>query len=78
MHKEARMGIFDKAKDVLGEHMDKVDEGVEKVGEYADERTGNKYTERIDEGEKLADKELGDYLNPDKPPAAPPTAEKPA
>ena len=35
------MGIFDKAKDVLGDHVDRVDEGVDKAADYADEKTGN-------------------------------------
>ncbi|MFK4088124.1 antitoxin [Kribbella sp. NPDC020789] len=48
------MGIFDKAKDALGEHGDKVDEGIEKAGDFADEKTGGEHAEQIDKGQEFA------------------------
>jgi hypothetical protein len=73
------MGIFDKAKDVLGDHVDKVDEGVDKAADYADEKTGNKYSQHIDQGSDLAKEHLGDYLGaPDQPVDPPAGAERPA
>lgn len=46
------MGIFDKAKnkaqELAGQHGDKVDEGVTKAKDFADEKTGGKYSEQID------------------------------
>jgi hypothetical protein len=54
------MGIFDKAKDALGDHGDTVDKGIDRAGDMADDKTGGKYTEQIDRGEDMA----GDYLTP--------------
>ena len=34
------MGIFDKAKDALGDHPDQVDSGIDKAADFADDRTG--------------------------------------
>ena len=47
------MGIFDKAKDLVGEHEDQVKKGIDKVADIADERTGGKHGEKI---ESAADK----------------------
>ncbi|WP_405056672.1 antitoxin [Kribbella sp. NBC_01505] len=48
------MGIFDKAKDALGEHSDKVDEGIDKAGDFADEKTGGEHADKIDKGQEFA------------------------
>lgn len=52
------MSIFDnlgdKAKDLAGEHSDKVDEGIQQAGEFADEKTGGKFSDQIDQGEEAA------------------------
>ncbi|MET7279810.1 antitoxin [Kribbella sp. NPDC005582] len=48
------MGIFDKAKDALGEHGDKVDEGIDKAGDFADEKTGGEHADKIDQGQEFA------------------------
>jgi hypothetical protein len=63
------MGIFDKAKDVLGSHPDQVDSGLDKLGDLADERTGGKHGEQIDKGVGEAKERLDDYLAKDNPPA---------
>ena len=44
------MGIFDKAKDLLNEHNDKVDQGIDKAAELIDQKTGGQHTEQIDQG----------------------------
>jgi hypothetical protein len=48
------MGTFDdmkdKAQDVAGEHSEQVDQGMEKAGEFVDEKTGGKHTDKIDRG----------------------------
>ncbi|MGH9037591.1 MAG: antitoxin [Acidimicrobiia bacterium] len=53
----------DKAKELVGEHGDKIKEGLEKVGDLADEKTGGKHSDKIDQGiekgKELIDK-LGD------------------
>lgn len=52
------MSVFDnlgdKAKDLAGEHADKVDEGIQQAGEFADEKTGGRFTDQIDQGEEAA------------------------
>ena len=53
------MGIFDKAKDAMSGQQDKVDAGVEKAGDMVDERTGDKYTEQVDQGQEMAKEKLG-------------------
>ena len=60
------MGIFDKAKDALGGQQDKVDAGVEKAGDMVDEKTGDKYTEQVDQGQEMAKDRLRD-LTSDQP-----------
>ncbi|WP_246059763.1 antitoxin [Herbidospora galbida] len=51
------MSMFDKAKDKLGEHSDKVEDGakkgVDKVSETARHKTGGRHDDKID---KVADK----------------------
>ena len=53
------MGIFDKAKDALSGQEDKVDAAVEKAGDMVDERTGDKYTEQVDQGQEMVTDKLG-------------------
>lgn len=43
------MGIFDKAKDLLNEHNEQVDQGIDKVADLVDGKTGNQHTEQIDQ-----------------------------
>ena len=53
------MGIFDKAKDALSGQEDKVDAAVEKAGDMVDEKTGDKYTEQVDQGQEMVRDKLG-------------------
>jgi len=48
------MGIFDKAKDLLNEHNDKVDQGIDKAAEVIDQKTGGQHTEQIKQGAEQA------------------------
>jgi hypothetical protein len=63
------MGIFDKAKDALSQHDDKVDQAVDKAADLADQRTGNQHGEQIDQGADVAKDKLDDYLRGNDPPA---------
>ncbi|SDS32533.1 MT0933-like antitoxin protein [Friedmanniella luteola] len=63
------MGIFDKAKDVLSQHPDKVEQGLDKAADLADRRTGGEHTDQIDRGVGVAQEKLGDFLRKDTPPA---------
>jgi hypothetical protein len=57
------MGIADSFKEKAEQAVDKigadrVKEGVEKLGDKVDERTGGKYADHIDKGQSAADKYL--------------------
>jgi VIT1/CCC1 family predicted Fe2+/Mn2+ transporter len=39
-----------KADDMMREHPDKVDQGIDKAGQTADSKTGGKHTSQIDSG----------------------------
>ncbi|QFZ24344.1 antitoxin [Saccharothrix syringae] len=46
--------LKEKAKDALGQHGDKVDQGVDRAGQFVDERTGGQHTEHIQQGTEKA------------------------
>jgi hypothetical protein len=46
--------IKDKAAEANREHGDKVDEGIDKAADFADEKTGGEHSERIDQGAEKA------------------------
>jgi antitoxin protein of toxin-antitoxin system len=52
--------LKDKAKDKLGQHGDKVDRGVDKARDMADERTGGKYSDQLDKGAEQAKQRFGE------------------
>ena len=62
------MGIFDKAKDALAQHGDKVDQVLDQAAEHVDRRTGGQHGEQVDKGAAVARDKLGDYLRRDEPP----------
>ena len=53
-------GFMDKAREMAEEHDDKVDEGLERAGEFADERTGDRYSEQIDRGVDFGQEHTGE------------------
>jgi hypothetical protein len=63
------MGIFDKAKDALSGHQDKVEAGVEQAGDMVDEKTEGKYAEQVDQGQEMAKDKLSDLTGnqPEQP-----------
>jgi MT0933-like antitoxin protein len=63
----AEMGIFDKAKDALSEHSEQADAGIEKAGDFVDDKTGNKYAEHVDKGQELAADRVREYAAEDEP-----------
>ena len=67
------MSLIDKAKKFIGDNPDKVRQGIEKVGDEIDERTGGKYADKIDRVQAEAAKRLGD--DPNRPDATPPKDE---
>lgn len=42
------MGLFDKAKDLVGDNADKIEDAIDKAAEVADDKTGGKHTDKID------------------------------
>jgi hypothetical protein len=58
------MGIFDKAKDLAGEHGEQVDQGIDKAAELIDEKTGGQHTEQIEQGAQQAKDAMGDVSGP--------------
>lgn len=56
------MGIFDKAKDLatqaVDQHGEQVGQGIDQAGAFADEKTGGKYTEQINQGEQVVKDQL--------------------
>jgi hypothetical protein len=56
-------GFMDKAKEFADEHDEQVDQGLEKAGDFADEKTGGKYGEQIDRGVDTAQERSGEGDN---------------
>ena len=56
------MGIFDSAKDkatdFANENPDKLDQGVEKAGDFVDEKTGGQHADQVDKGQDFANQKL--------------------
>jgi hypothetical protein len=62
------MGIFDRARDALTDHADKIDPVVDRLAAEADRRTGGTHASHIDRGADLAKDKLGDLARQDTPP----------
>ena len=60
------MSMFDKAKDLLGQHGDKVDQGIEKLGDLVDEKTGGQHADKVDTAQEKIREQLG-KLNEQQP-----------
>lgn len=54
------MGIFDKAKDLLNEHNEQVDQGVGKLAEIIDDKTGHQHSEQINQAAQQAKDAIDD------------------
>jgi len=53
-------GFMDKARDMADQHDEQVDQGLDKAGDFADQRTGGKYDEKIDQGVDMAQQRTGE------------------
>jgi hypothetical protein len=53
-------GFMDKAKDLADQHDEQVDQGLDKAGDFADQKTGGKYDSQIDKGVDAAQQRTGD------------------
>ena len=54
------MGFLDKAKELAGQHADKVEQAIDKAADMVDEKTGGKYADQIDKGAESAKGFVGD------------------
>ena len=57
--------FVDKAKDMAGEHEDKVKDGIDKAADVVDDKTGEKFSGQVDQGADAA-KDFVDGLDDDE------------
>jgi len=62
------MGIFDKARDALADHADKINPVVDRLAAEADKRTGGTHASHIDRGADVAKDKLADLARRDDTP----------
>ncbi|MDV9189005.1 antitoxin [Streptomyces sp. SR27] len=63
------MSVFDKLKGMLKGHEDQASHGVDKAGDFVDEKTQGKYSGQVDTAQdKLKDQLGGTGQGPDTPP----------
>lgn len=53
-------GFMDKAKDMADQHDDKVDQGLEKADDFADQKSGGKFDSQTDKITDQAQQRTGD------------------
>ncbi|MDJ0344065.1 antitoxin [Streptomyces sp. H10-C2] len=54
------MSMFDKLKGMLKGHEDQTKQGVEKAGDFVDQKTDNKYSGQADMAQEKLNEQLGD------------------
>ena len=52
------MSVIDKLKDMVKGHPDQAHQGVQKAGDLADKKTGNKYASQVDSAQQKADQQI--------------------
>lgn len=52
------MGILDNVGDLAKQNEQKIEEGIEKVGDLIDEKTGGKYKDQVDQAQNVANEQL--------------------
>ncbi|MFF3463593.1 antitoxin [Streptomyces sp. NPDC001984] len=53
------MSFMDKIKGMLKGHEDQAGKGIDKAGDYGDQKTGNKYQSQVDTAQQKLKDELG-------------------
>jgi antitoxin protein of toxin-antitoxin system len=48
------VGLMDKVKSMFGQHSDKIEGGIDKGGDFIDDRTGGKHAAHVDKGQDAA------------------------
>lgn len=73
---------FEQAKDKVGDavsgNRDKIDDGIDKAGDFVKDKTGNKHDDKIEGVEDKIRGGLDSLEGDDKGDTTPPAAEKPA
>jgi uncharacterized protein YjbJ (UPF0337 family) len=54
MRRRLTMGLLDKAKSLLSQNKDKANDAVDKGGDFVDDKTGGKYTDKVDTAQDKA------------------------
>lgn len=54
------MGFLDDAKKMADEHDQQVDQAIEKSGDLLDDKTGNKFSDKVDKAQDFAEEHTGD------------------
>lgn len=54
------MGFLDKAKNLVNENQEKIDNALDKAAKFASEKTGGKYDEKIEKGKDAVKKKTGE------------------
>ncbi|MDR2895071.1 MAG: antitoxin [Propionibacteriaceae bacterium] len=60
------MGIADQISGALSGHADEIKDGIDKVGDFIDSKTGGKFADKVDQVQDL----LKDKISGDDQPAA--------
>lgn len=53
-------GLVDKGKQAAAENSDKIEDAVEKAGDFIDDKTGGKYADTVDKVQEAAKKAIPD------------------
>ncbi|NLE96764.1 MAG: antitoxin [Propionibacterium sp.] len=59
------MGLFDNIGDKVAENAENIKSGIDKAGDFVDEKTGDKYKDQVDKAQDFA-KDQVDKLATDK------------
>ncbi|WP_328873102.1 antitoxin [Streptomyces sp. NBC_00287] len=62
------MSVMDKLKSMLKGHEDQAGKGVDKAGDFADEKTQGKYQSQVDTGQEQLKRQMGGDRPQDQPP----------
>jgi hypothetical protein len=52
------MGLMDKIKGFFGQHDEKIEEGIDKAGDFVDDKTGGKHADTVDKVQDTANDTL--------------------
>lgn len=60
------MGFLDKAKDLLSQNADAVEQAIDKAGDFVDSKTEGKYADAVDKVQDAAKKALSEGADGDQ------------